>query len=393
MVKAFDARLDRSFDMEMILAVERAKAKTKFDFAKSPQQGENLRKDVFQKIINDRLKSGTFERPIPNEVTSKSLLDIQNELEETGKKFYSLYPAFNDADLHNTKFEVKKFEIGTTEHVYPLRTGVLAFKVGMMSTFDIWGTHIPLTVLQIDRCQITQIKETTNPEFVKVQVGAGLKSMRFMRKSQAGHFLRANLIPNRYLREFKVSRRCLLPVGFRLTPRHFTPGQLVDVLAVAKDKGVQGAMKKWGFAGQPASHGVSVSHRSLGSTGQKQDPSKVFKGKKMHGYMGGHTRCQYNLRVFKIDNSRSLIYLMGSVPGKVGELVEIQDGRFSFKKNKALLNFPTFVPEAGKAYASVAQVDPPIQDPSEVWLHDNILPKGDDEEEVASVATAADGDD
>jgi large subunit ribosomal protein L3 len=367
-----------------------------FNATTNPQQGEKLKKQIIEDIIENRVKQGTFNKGKPNKLEGKTYKDVEEALEKKGSKFLKEFPPFNDEAYVNKKFiesqQVKKLTPVLGYNNPSLRVGALGFKVGMMSTFDMWGYHMPLTVIQLDRCQITQIKETADPQFFAVQVGAGAKSLHNIRKPQIGHFLKNNIIPSRYLREFKVSRANVLPVGYRIGARHFTPGQLVDVRAVAKDKGFQGAMKKWGFGGQPASHGVSLAHRSLGSTGQKQWPSKVFKGKRMHGHMGGHPRCQFNLKVFRIDYERCLVYILGSVPGKTGELVEIMDSRFSYKTNHELLNYPTFVPVAGESYANVIQVEPPIQDPSEVWLHDNVLPKDNDEEEAAASVSAATAD-
>lgn len=366
----------------------------RFDPPSDPQQAVRLKEQIVQDIINKRVAENTFNPPPKIAFEGKTVLDVQKALAQGRRKYYSEFKPVNDELENNRKNfpDVKMIDIPLEYGKHPRRAGVLGFKVGMMSTYDKWGVHVPLTVVQIDRCQVTQIKERADPNLFGLQVGAGGKSLNRITKAEIGHFLKHHLIPNTYLREFTVTKNCLLPVGYRLGPRHFTPGQLVDVRGVAKDKGVQGAMKKWGFGGQPASHGVSVAHRSLGSTGQKQWPSKVFKGKKMHGYMGGHTRCVYNLRVFKVDHERSLLYLWGAVPGKQGELIEVQDARFSLKRNYPLLNFPTFVPEPGKHYANMVQMDPPIQDPSEVWMHENALPQDDEDEDAAASVSAAAGD-
>jgi large subunit ribosomal protein L3 len=390
-VKTHDWKIDRKPDEEMVAAVERAKRKTIFDFANNPQQGNQLRKKIIEGIIQRRVES----RPADEEVKAPHIGHYSHELEDLlsgGKKFHHVFPHLNEEYLVNEKFyaNLKQIQPKTEYGKVPYRVGALGFKMGMTSTFDLWGFHRPLTVIQIDRCQVVQLKETKDPNIVAVQVGAGLKSLHNITKGQMGHFLKEGIIPNRYLREFKVFKENVLPIGFRIGARHFTPGQFVDIKAIATDKGIQGAMKKWGFGGLPASHGVSVSHRSLGSTGQRQDPGKVFKGKKMHGYMGGHTRCQFNSKIYKIDFDRSLVYVLGSIPGKIGELVEIHDARFNPRANYELLNFPTFIPEKGKVYASITQVEPPLQDPSEQWLHDNVLPKDDDEEEAA--ATGAEGE-
>lgn len=394
--KQFSPLLEQTVDQEIIIAVERQKRKVKFDFPANPQQGEVLKNETIKEIVEKRIKDDSFNPHKQSSLEGKTIIDVHNKLKTGRKTFYDEFEPMNDEVLSNQKKfgNIKQIEITPQYNNYPRRVGVLGFKVGMMSTFDKWGCHIPLTVIQIDRCQVVQIKETKDDNKYMVQIGGGGKSMRTITKAEIGHYLKNNLPPNRYLREFKVTKDCLLPIGFRLGPRHFTPGQIVDVRGEAKDKGFSGAMKRWGFRGQPASHGVSVSHRSLGSTGQCQWPSRVFKGKRMHGHMGGHTRCQLNLKVFKIDYERSLLYLLGSVPGKAGELIEIQDSRFAVKKNMPLLNFPTFIAVPGKQYANIVQMDAPIQDPSEEWLHENALPKeGEDEEAAASVSAATDLDD
>lgn len=392
--RTYSPLLEQKIDQEIIVAVERAKRKVRFDLPADPQQAVKLKEQIVQDIINKRVAENTFNPAPKNTIAGKTILDVQRSLVHGRRRFHKAFKPINDEVANNQKNypDLQQVDLKLEYGNHPKRAGVLGFKVGMMSTYDKWGVHIPLTVIQIDRCQVTQIKETADPNVFGLQVGAGGKSLNRITKSEIGHFLKHSLIPNTYLREFDVTKNCLLPVGYRLGPRHFTPGQLVDVRGVGKDKGVQGAMKKWGFGGQPASHGVSVAHRSLGSTGQKQWPSKVFKGKKMHGYMGGHTRCVYNLRVFKVDQDRSLLYLFGSVPGKQRELIEVQDARFSLRKNFPLLNFPTFVPKPGQHYASVVQMDPPIQDPSEVWMHENALPQDDEDEDAAASVSAAAGD-
>lgn len=392
-VKTHNPKIDRKADMEMIVAVEKAKRKVSFDFASNPQQGEQLRKSIMGAIVDERVKAGTYNPEPAADHIGRYFHELEDML-GSRSKVTDVFPCMNEEYIMNQQFyqDVKPIQPPLRWNNNPKRVGLLGFKVGMTSTFDMWGYHIPMTVIQFDRCQIVGHFETEDPNIVSVQVGGGMKSLRRITKSQIGPFLKKGLIPSIYLREFKVTRENVLPVGFRLGPRHFTPGQFVDVRAVATDKGFQGAMKRWGFGGQPASHGVSVSHRSLGSTGQHQNPGRVFKGKKMHGHMGGHTRVQHCLKVYRVDFDRSLVYLLGSVPGKPGDLVEIKDSFIKDKQNYELLNFPTFLPEPDKVYASITQVEPPLQDPSEAWLHDNVLPKEDEAEEAASTAGALDAD-
>ena len=153
----------------------------------------------------------------------------------------------------------------------------------MTSTWNKWGTLVPLTVVHLDRNQVVDIKTPERDGYLALQVGCGQKNTKFLKKPQIGHYLKANVGPKSYLKEFKITPENKLPIGYMIGTRHFTVGQYVDVKGKSKGKGFQGAMKRWGFRGLPASHGHSLSHRSHGSTGQCQEPGRVFKGKKMAG--------------------------------------------------------------------------------------------------------------
>eukprot|EP01016_Furgasonia_blochmanni_P016782 TRINITY_DN1979_c0_g1_i1.p2 TRINITY_DN1979_c0_g1~~TRINITY_DN1979_c0_g1_i1.p2 ORF type:complete len:523 (+),score=131.34 TRINITY_DN1979_c0_g1_i1:118-1686(+) len=276
---------------------------------------------------------------------------------------------YNTEDEVNAKF---KSQVKPVQGNYrSKRTGLLGIKVGMTGLFDKWGTRHHLTVLQVDRCQVIQLKNKEKDGYDALQLGVGEKNIKKLLKPEIGHYLKAGTPPKRRLIEFKITPENFLPVGYQLSVRHFTPGQLVDVRGITQGKGFQGPMKRWGFGGQPASHGVSISHRSHGATGQRQDPGKVFKGKKMAGRMGGRPRLTENLLVYKIDVERCLIYVKGSVPGRAGTVVEIRDAHKMREKNLEFLNFPTFVKEDGKQYAIEIVVPPPEQDPEEVYIHDN----------------------
>jgi len=269
----------------------------------------------------------------------------------------------------NSRFasEIKLFE--ATEN--SKRTGVIAKKIGMMGLFDKWGVRHALTVLQIDRCQVIQVKTKESDGYYSVQLGAGERNYKRVLKPEIGHFLKAGTPAKSVLKEFRVTPENLLPVGFQLSARHFTPGQFVDVSGVSVGKGFQGTVKKFGFKMQPATHGNSRSHRAMGSTGQRQDPGRVFKNKKMPGRMGGVKRTVPNLQVYKIDAVNALIYVKGSVPGKPGTSCFVRDAIRKKYFNFEYLNFPTFVPEAGVKYASEIIMKPQETDPFEEYHHDN----------------------
>ena len=206
-----------------------------------------------------------------------------------------------------------------------MRSGVIAQKVGMTRIFTDAGEHIPVTVLKLDNCQVVAHRTVEKNGYVAVQLGSGLAKVKNVSKAQRGHFAKANVEPKRKLQEFRVSTENLLDVGDEITADHFVPGQLVDVAGHTVGKGFAGAMKRWNFAGLEASHGVSISHRSHGSTGQRQDPGKVFKGKKMAGHMGTELVTTQNVLVVRTDVERGLILVRGSVPGSKGGYVTIRD--------------------------------------------------------------------
>ena len=196
----------------------------------------------------------------------------------------------------------------------------------MTSLWDSWGNIVPATVIELDRVQITQIKEPVRAnKFFQVQLGMGEKSLKKITKPLLGHFVKAKVPPKRILREFPVSKECLLPIGYMISVRHYTPGMYVDVVGKTVGHGFQGTIKRWGFKRQPESHGNSVTTRVLGSTGGRQDPGRVFKKKKMYGHMGNKITVQKALQIFKIDCDKNLLYLKGSVPGKAGTTIYLRD--------------------------------------------------------------------
>jgi len=229
------------------------------------------------------------------------------------------------------------------------RTGALGIKVGMMPVWDEWGERHACTVLFLDSNVVIRTFNEGEDGYMAVQVGAGERKKKNVSKPLMGHYAKHGVDeqPPYVVKEFRVSHPEYLPEpGTKINARHFVPGQNVDVSAISKGKGFQGAMKKWNFKGMPASHGTSLSHRSLGSTGQCQDPGRVFKGKKMAGRMGAERVTTQNLRIVKIDRGRNLLYIKGPVPGQKGQFVEIKDSvkkpLFGTEKVEGECIFPPF---------------------------------------------------
>ncbi len=206
-----------------------------------------------------------------------------------------------------------------------MRSGLIAQKVGMTRVFGDDGRHVPVTVLRLEKNQVVAQRTTDRDGYTALQVGAGFAKAKNTTRGMRGHFAVANVEPKRKLQEFRVSAENLIDVGAELTADHFVTGQHVDVSGTSIGKGFAGAMKRHNFGGLRASHGVSVSHRSHGSTGQCQDPGKVFKGKKMAGHMGDVRVTTQNLEVVRTDVERGLLLIKGSVPGSKGGWVLIRD--------------------------------------------------------------------
>src|SRR3954463_13601235 len=206
-----------------------------------------------------------------------------------------------------------------------MRIGVIAKKVGMTRLFQADGRHVPVTVLQLDDVQVVARREQDRDGYTAVQLGAGKAKAKNVAKPQRAAFGKAEVEPKAKIVEFRVADDALLDVGAHISADHFVPGQLVDVAGVTQGKGFAGAMKRWGFSGLRATHGVSVSHRSHGSTGQRQDPGKVFKNKKMAGHMGARNRTQQNLEIVRTDPIRGLLFVKGSVPGHKGSWLTVSD--------------------------------------------------------------------
>lgn len=206
-----------------------------------------------------------------------------------------------------------------------MRTGVIAKKMGMTRLFQDDGRHVPVTVLALESVQVVSVRDKNKDGYTALQLGAGVAKAKNVAKPQRGHFGKAEVEPKAYLAEFRVAEDAVLEVGAELSADHFVAGQLVDVQGRTQGKGFAGGMKRWGFGGLRATHGVSVSHRSLGSTGQRQDPGKVFKNKKMAGHMGDKNRTQQQLEIVSTDVERGLIFVKGSVPGAKGGWLLVKD--------------------------------------------------------------------
>lgn len=206
-----------------------------------------------------------------------------------------------------------------------MRTGLVARKLGMTRLFTEDGTHVPVTVLKVDNCQVVAQRTEEKDGYTAIQLGVDAAKPKNVSKALRGHYAKANVEPKRKLAEFRVPADALVEVGAELSVEHFIVGQFVDVTGTTIGKGFAGVMKRHNFRGLEASHGVSISHRSHGSTGQRQDPGKVFKGKKMAGHMGDRQRTQQNLQVVRTDAARGLIMLKGSVPGSEGQYVLVRD--------------------------------------------------------------------
>jgi len=195
----------------------------------------------------------------------------------------------------------------------------------MTRIFTETGEHVPVTVLKLDNLQVLSHRTVEKNGYTALQLGAGTRKPSRLTKADRGHFAKVEVEPKRKIAEFRVSPENLIDVGAEITADHFVPGQFVDVTGTNQGKGFQGAMKRWNFGGLRATHGVSVTHRAHGSTGQRQDPGKVFKGKKMAGHMGDERVTTQNLVVAKIDVARGLVMVRGAVPGSKGGWVLVRD--------------------------------------------------------------------
>ncbi|KAL6776775.1 MRPL3 [Auxenochlorella protothecoides x Auxenochlorella symbiontica] len=240
------------------------------------------------------------------------------------------------------------------------RSGVLAVKVGMTQEWDNWGARLPISILWVDGCKVVQAKTDDREGYTALQVGIGAKREKQVAGTQRGHFAKAGVPILRKLAEFRVTPDAVLPPGTELRANLFVPGQYVDVCGTSIGKGFAGVMKRWGFKGQPASHGASLAHRVPGSTGGNQDPGKVWKGKKLPGRLGGVRKTVQNCLVYKVDATRNLIYVVGQVPGHKGNFVRVAD---AVKKAFEQQPMRPLVPPAVGQGSGVATLNPNGRDP------------------------------
>ena len=229
-----------------------------------------------------------------------------------------------------------------------MRCGLVAQKVGMTRVFNDAGEHVPVTVLKIETLQVVAVRSEEKDKYTAVQLGYGKAKVKNVTQPMRGHFAKAKVEPKKKLVEFRVAKDAVLEVGAELVPSHFVPGQFVDVVGITIGKGFAGSMKRWNFGGLRATHGVSVSHRSHGSTGNRQDPGRTFPGKKMAGHLGVERVTTQNLTVASTDEAEGLLLIKGAVPGHDGGYVLVSDA----VKRKAPKGLP--FPAALKAKAEAA---------------------------------------
>jgi len=236
-----------------------------------------------------------------------------------------------------------------------MRTGLIARKLGMSRLFGEEGAHVPVTVLKVDKCEVVAVRTADRDGYTAVQLGVGTRKAKNLSKAVRGHFAKAKVEPKRKLAEFRVSADALLDVGAELGANHFVAGQFVDVTGTTIGKGFAGSMKRWNFGGLRATHGVSISHRSHGSTGNRQDPGRTFPNKKMAGHLGVERVTTLNLKVVATDSDKGLIMIRGAVPGHEGSYVLVRDA----VKRKLPKDVP--FPAALRATAAAAEAPAAVE--------------------------------
>jgi len=237
-----------------------------------------------------------------------------------------------------------------------MRTGLIAQKLGMTRIFTEEGNHVPVTVLKVDNCQVVAVRTEEKDGYTAVQLGVGKAKVKNVTQPMRGHYAKAKIEPKRKLVEFRVPKDGLIEVGSELSAEHFVAGQFVDVTGTTKGRGFSGVIRRHNFGGLRATHGVSVSHRSHGSTGQRQDPGKVFRNKKMAGHYGAERVTTQNLRVVATDGARGLIMIEGAVPGAEGGYVLVKDA--AKRKPPKGLPFPAALRAAAEAPAPAEGAQP-----------------------------------
>jgi len=264
------------------------------------------------------------------------------------------------------------------------RTGVLAKKVGMTRVYTEEGNHVPVTVLHLDGVQVVAQRTKERDGYDALQLGAGKAKAKRTPKAMRGHFAKANVEPKRKLAEFRVSEDALIEPGSAITADHFVPGQKIDVAGASIGKGFAGGMKRWNFGGLRATHGVSISHRAHGSTGQCQDPGKVFKGKKMAGHLGSERVTVQNLEVVRVDVERGLVLVKGGVPGADDSWVEIRDAVKGVRTDSEL-------PYPGK-FATLEALNAPAGEPEPATEDAEMVAEGAPAEGEAATEDGAEDD-
>ncbi|NCP15211.1 MAG: 50S ribosomal protein L3 [Sphingomonadales bacterium] len=259
-----------------------------------------------------------------------------------------------------------------------MRTGVIAKKVGMTRLFQEDGRHVPVTVLSLEDCQVVSHRTAECDGYFAVQLGAGEAKQKNVAKAQREHFAKADVGLKKRVAEFRVEdAEGLVAVGSTISAEHFIAGQMVDITGHTQGKGFAGAMKRWGFGGMRATHGVSISHRAHGSTGNRQDPGRVFKGKKMAGHMGDRQRTQQNLEIVRTDAERGLLFVKGSVPGAKNGWLLVRDS--------VKLPLPEGVPFPGAVLAKKAlKADNETPSVAETAAEDAVVTEGVENDAAAT---------
>jgi len=266
-----------------------------------------------------------------------------------------------------------------------LRSGLLAKKLGMTQVYDEAGNHIPVTVLSLEGCQVVAHKTQDRDGYTALQLGAGEAKVKRVSKAERERFAKASVTPKKKLVEFRIEGENFIEVGASMSADHFVPGQKVDAAGITVGKGFAGAMKRHNFGGLRATHGVSISHRSHGSTGQCQDPGKVFKGKKMAGHMGAVRRTVQNLEVARVDAEQGLVLIKGATPGAKGAWIEIRDAVKGTKVSDLPLPGKFTTGPAPKAEKNDAAPSADFVDA--IVLVDGIGPKGEEALAAAGITT------
>ena len=237
-----------------------------------------------------------------------------------------------------------------------MRCGLVTQKVGMTRVFNDAGEHVPVTVLKVDQLQVVAVRSEEKDKYTAVQLGYGKAKVKNVTQPMRGHFAKAKVEPKKKLVEFRVAKDAVLEVGAELVPSHFVPGQFVDVIGTTIGRGFAGAMVRWNFHGLEASHGVSVSHRSHGSTGNRQDPGRTFPGKKMAGHYGNERVTTQNLKVVAVDDEKGLLLVSGAVPGANNSYVIVKDASKRARHKDA--PYPAGLRKAAEAAAPAADAAP-----------------------------------